>query len=74
MDEKALKPIDASERHKAMGYKHDCPSCGCSLGFKEKSMGILPRWMRKTVLYEVCQPYCAFCGQRIDWSEITLSQ
>lgn len=70
----ALKPIDASERHKAMGYKHDCPSCGCSLGFKEKSMGILPRWMRKTVLYEVCQPYCGFCGQRIDWSEISISQ
>lgn len=69
--ENALKPVEASECHKKHGYKHDCPKCHCSLGFKEKKMGgILPRWMRKTVLYEVCQPYCGFCGQKIDWSEV----
>lgn len=68
---KALKPIEASEYHKAMGYKHDCPNCHCSLGYKEKAYGVLPRWMRKTVLYEVCQPYCGFCGQLIDWSDVT---
>lgn len=69
--ETPLKPVEASEFHKKRGYKHDCPKCYCSLGFKEKKMGsILPRWMRKTVLFEVCQPYCGFCGQKIDWSEV----
>lgn len=68
----ALKPIEASPQHKKLGYKHDCPKCFCALGFKEKQMGsILPRCMRKTILYEVCQPYCGFCGQKIDWSEVT---
>ena len=67
----ALKPIKASAEHMKRGYKHDCPKCHCSLGFKEKAYGTLPRWMRRTVLYEVCQPYCGFCGQRIDWSDVT---
>lgn len=65
-----LKPIEASEPHKKLGYKHDCPRCHYSLGYKEKAVGVLPRVMRKTVLYEVCTRYCAFCGQEIDWSDI----
>ena len=69
--ESALKPIEASAEHRRRGYKHNCPKCHYSLGYKEKAYGILPRWMRKTVLYETCQPYCGFCGQRIDWSDVT---
>ena len=63
-----LKPVEADEWHKATGYRHDCPKCGYSLGYKEKCPGILPRWLRKTILYEHCQPYCGFCGQAIDWT------
>ena len=67
----AIAPIEASEPHKKIGYKHDCPKCHWSLGFKEKKMGsILPRWVRRTVLYEMCQPFCGFCGQKIDWSHV----
>lgn len=64
------KPVEASEKHKRLGYMHDCPRCGWALGFKEKRTpaGILPRWMRKNVLYERCQFYCMFCGQAIDWN------
>ena len=64
----AMKPIKAREAHRKIGYRHDCPKCGYALGFKEKKCGILPRWMRRTVLYEECLDYCGFCGQRIDWS------
>lgn len=67
----SLEPLDASDYHKRIGYKHDCPKCHCSLGFKEKKTGtILPRWMRRTILYESCQQYCGFCGQKIDWSKV----
>ncbi len=66
----AIAPINASERHRKLGYKHDCPNCHYSLGFKEKKMGCLPRLLRPTVLYESCQSYCAFCGQKIDWSNV----
>lgn len=68
--EKALKPIEASARHKRIGYKHDCPNCYCAVGFKEKAPGILPRWARKTILYEMCCQYCTFCGQKLDWSQM----
>lgn len=33
---KAMEPLEASEAHKKIGYKHDCPRCRCALGFKEK--------------------------------------
>lgn len=64
----ALKPVEASESHKKVGYKYDCPRCHYALGFKEKREGASPRWMRKTVLYEMYEQYCWFCGQQIDWS------
>lgn len=67
----ALKPLEASKEHQRIGYKHDCPKCHCALGFKEKEPGsILPRWARKTILYEMCQQYCGFCGQKLDWSHV----
>ena len=62
------KPIEASKQHKKLGYMHDCPSCYCSIGYKEKSISSLPRFLRRTVLYEQCLQYCGFCGQKFDWS------
>lgn len=63
-----LRPIEASETHKKIGYLHDCPKCGYAVGYKEKRHGSIPRWMRRTVLYEECCNYCTFCGQKLDWS------
>lgn len=63
----AMKPQEAAEYQKRQGYMHCCPRCHSALGYKEKSHSILPRWLRKNVLYETCTHYCCICGQKIDW-------
>ena len=61
----AIAPIEASEPHKKLGYKHDCPKCHCSLGFKEKKWGVSCRGGHEEQYYMKCANlFVDFAGKK----------